>query len=377
MIKRFCYVLLFAVFICTLTNCAAIEANKKESATVKNKESTLSNNKTNRANISSRPKLASRIFFLNEKEGWALCFGSKLCQTGDGGRTWKMIADKNLEFCTEIYFVSSQVGFGVVSEWVYTGDANKRACIIRTQDGGKTWKKVSEIDNSSVLSMSFFDEKNGYLTCKYCAYQTLDGGNRWLKVKSELKERDYIKDSPLHLLRKAVIVSPNAMWGYGSGIWFSDDGGKTWETNISYLDVERKLSASCFLDEKNGWIVGFDEQIWHTKDGKTWERIKIPESLSRRSKSYPNEKINFTNVSFVSKNEGWIGGGDGLLYTNDEGVTWQIIYPSGEVYTGSFIFLDSQMGFGLREKREVGFNYFEIVFTSNGGHTWEIKPISN
>jgi photosystem II stability/assembly factor-like uncharacterized protein len=371
MIKRIFYVLPFAVYICILTNCASIEANKKESVATNKKKPTLSSSRSNSAKFSSRQKNASSIFFLNENEGWALCLDSKLCQTDDGGRTWKAIADKNLEFCTGIYFVSSQVGFGVVSEWMYTGDANKRAYIIRTQDGGKTWKKTSEIDDASVLSMSFFDEMNGYLTCKYCAYRTKDGGETWTRVKKELKNPDDM-DSPLHLLNKAIIVSPNAMWGYGGGIWFSDDGGKTWEMKVHYYYGGESMSikSSCFLDENNGWMVGSNEQIWHTKDGKTWEKIKLSASLSRNSKSNPKEKVNFVNVSFVSKNEGWIIGGDGLLYTNDEGATWQIINPSDKGDPSPVVFLDSRRGFGFNNKSE-------LFFTNDGGRSWKIQPISN
>jgi len=369
MIKQIFYILLFTVCICTLTNCAAIEANRRESVVGNNKEPSLSSKKFNSANISSRPKLASPLFFLNQDEAWALCFDDKLCHTDDGGNTWKVIADKNLEYAREIYFVSSQVGYTVISEWWHTGDASKRAYIIRTQDGGKTWKKLSEVDDTSVFSLGFLDKKNGYLACKYCRFLTKDGGETWIRIIPKLKNPDDL-DSPLHLLRYEVFVSPKKVWNYGEGIWYSEDEGKTWEMNVHYYEAQN-LHGSCFLDENNGWIVGSDEQIWHMNDGKTWKRIKIPESLSRNDKNYPEKKCAFGNVNFVSPNEGWITRSDrSLFYTNDEGATWQIIYQSEKDFPGAIIFLDSQRGFAFSDKSE-------IMFTNDGGKSWKIQSISH
>jgi len=370
MIRQFYYFLFCTFCVCTLASCLSIVANKNKSVTGDNKDANPKASQFNQANIKSMPKVASSIFFLNENEGWALCLESKLCYTDNSGRTWKVIADKNLEFATDIFFVNSQVGWAVISKWVHTSVPDEPAYIIQTQDGGKTWKKLSEIDDASVSSLSFFDEKNGYITYKYFTARTKDSGKTWKEIKPD--SDDYEGNEFILLsenLRNVVFINEKIAWGYGGGIWYSNDGGEIWKMTISTYDTE-SLYPSCFLDENNGWIVGSNEEIWHTKDGKTWKQIKIPESLSRNDKNYPERKCAFGNVNFVSPNEGWITRDDGsLFYTNDEGKTWQIIYQSEKEFPGAIIFLDSQRGFAFSDKSE-------IIFTNDGGRSWNIQPIS-
>lgn len=80
------------------------------------------------------------------------------------------------------------------------------------------------------------------------------------------------------------------------------------------VPVRATLTAVEFADENNGWAVGHDAVILHTKDGgKTWQLQNFAPELEKP----------FLDVLFTDANRGMVIGAYGLFYvTSDGGASW-------------------------------------------------------
>jgi photosystem II stability/assembly factor-like uncharacterized protein len=81
------------------------------------------------------------------------------------------------------------------------------------------------------------------------------------------------------------------------------------------VPVRATLTAVEFVDENNGWAVGHDAVILHTKDGgKSWQLQNFAPELEKP----------FLDVLFTDANKGMAIGAYGLFYvTSDGGASWK------------------------------------------------------
>jgi photosystem II stability/assembly factor-like uncharacterized protein len=97
-------------------------------------------------------------------------------------------------------------------------------------------------------------------------------------------------------------------------IVLSDDGGESWR-QASSVPTRAPLTDLQFVDEKQGWAVGHDAVILHTRDGgDTWERQRFA----------PEDDAPLLAVWFENALHGIAVGAFGmLLETHDGGATWE------------------------------------------------------
>jgi photosystem II stability/assembly factor-like uncharacterized protein len=104
-----------------------------------------------------------------------------LAKTSDKGMSWQfsdVIAGGRKHFVHDMQFASSTVGF------VLLGQNN----LLRTQDGGDTWKDLELNSNMQARKVHFINEKVGFIIgLKGSILRTTDGGTSW---KSHLVEYD-------------------------------------------------------------------------------------------------------------------------------------------------------------------------------------------
>lgn len=129
-----------------------------------------------------------------------------LFRTQDGGRTWRRLA---LPIGEPVSFVTSSVG------WVAGGAAGDE--LYRTQDGGRTWQEQSVLPASlradqrwTYLTPTFSDVRHGLLPVTVTSggltqvdfYRTEDGGQSWRLDNSESLEtsQDLTSPPPLAVL---------------------------------------------------------------------------------------------------------------------------------------------------------------------------------
>lgn len=107
-------------------------------------------------------------------------------------------------------------------------------------------------------------------------------------------------------------------WGH---VLLSDDGGASWR-QAAWVPTQATLTDLGFVDAHEGWAVGHDGVILHTRDGgERWE-------LQRAS---PEDEAPLLSVCFLDRQRGFAVGAFGLLLaTEDGGEHWQRRALGGE-----------------------------------------------
>lgn len=247
-----------------------------------------------------------------------------------------------------IHMVSSESGWGIGN----TGGDNDH--ILRTYDGGETWRDISPpvaVPDAGALNQTeaFFVD-NEYAWVSYQPYEK---------------------------------------------VWFTKDGGGTWEE--SPTGFRGYLGAMFwFVDPDHGWLMIFiDAGMSHvysallrtTNGGSSWEKILDP-SFDDQLQAFTK-----TGMEFVDENTGWItrdsGGvqpGAFVDVTRDGGFTWKSINlpppeQNPEKFTQEYCRMHSPTLFSVTDGALVvectayqGDETSETAYlftTKDGGHSWE------
>jgi len=156
--------------------------------------------------------------------------------TANGGRDWSRVPPDTLPAALENEgaFAASGTNIAVQGKsnaWIGLG-ASVRARVLRTNDGGRSWK-VSETplksgQSSGIFSIAFADQKHGvivggdYQKEKEAADNlalTDDGGVTWTLAKGLSGFRSVVAYVPG--TKRVIAIGP-------AGSDYSNDGGKTW-----------------------------------------------------------------------------------------------------------------------------------------------------
>ena len=146
--------------------------------------------------------------------------------------------------------------------------------ILRTEDGGGSWKPGSTGTNYPLYYLTFATHQSGWAvggkppTC--IILRTEDGGSSWKPQTNGNKAALY----------SVAFVTPQLAWavGYGGSILHTEDGGGSWKPQTS--GSSGWLRSVAFATPKSGWAVGGVDPkfgaskaiILHTEDGgSTWK----------------------------------------------------------------------------------------------------------
>jgi photosystem II stability/assembly factor-like uncharacterized protein len=108
-----------------------------------------------------------------------------ILKTSDGGKTWKKVYQSNrlFEGSWKASFPTKQVGYVTIQS--YNPDpSSKQQRIAKTTDGGETWKEINLVEdaNAREFGIGFIDENHGFVGTMNTGYETKDGGTTWSKV---------------------------------------------------------------------------------------------------------------------------------------------------------------------------------------------------
>jgi photosystem II stability/assembly factor-like uncharacterized protein len=123
------------------------------------------------------------------------------------------------------------------------------------------------------------------------------------------------------------------------------------------------LLSTSFQTENKGWIRNGSGILYHTIDGKSWDKVNI---ISDK------EDFSFCHIKFLNDEDGWIYGPNGfLLHTKDGGINWDTISNplsnSGATLSGLF-FINNQ---GWISAWKDSFNY--LLTSEDFGESWKLK----
>ncbi len=138
-------------------------------------------------------KMLFDIKMFNKKEGFA-CAASNddmeksnavILKTTDGGITWKKVYQSKRPFeCTwKASFPTPKVGYVTIQS--YNPDSTiMQQHIAKTTNGGKSWKELNLVldANAREFGVGFIDEKHGFVGTMNSGFETKDGGKTWTKI---------------------------------------------------------------------------------------------------------------------------------------------------------------------------------------------------
>lgn len=304
-----------------------------------------------------------------------------IVKTTDGGTTWKNIPTSN-QYNFDVSFADASVGYVSGSE------------IMRTTDGGDSWTKVSPpITNVFYMNVKAFGTDTVYAGCggsvSYGLYflKSFNGGKDWII--------DTLTKSST--MGKMFAVNKNVIWmsNYqNGGVWKSTDAGNTWA--MTATGAGNTIADMAFRDTSNGLLTSELGLYGTTDGGATWAKksavttassgrvfyLSATTALIRASSLLKSTDgganwttsgtlpAGTTNISFLTATAGWAVGSSGLLsYTTDGGTQWSNKNQSAFISTPVDVqFFNADTGWVI--------TLTEFLKTTNGGKVWT-KLVTN
>jgi photosystem II stability/assembly factor-like uncharacterized protein len=249
-------------------------------------------------------------YFLDEMVGWVLqptASNFKLLRTTDGD-SWLQVGAIETNWGLQDYvFTSKNVG-------IYVDGNDNVARIVRTTDGGRTWKDVfrcrakivvdglSRDVDCTLKALHFPTAQVGYaIGGAHGAKRTLfvakteDGGSRWtLTVVPDV-------GGDLEVYHDQELFFTDANTGFAhlaeSRLYSTTDGGRTWNGLVGTPGSEIR-----FADPEVGWSFAGSRLTYTTDGGKRW---------SSRELSFPAKVHDF---SLPRRNRGYVVGEHGMIF---------------------------------------------------------------
>ena len=297
------------------------------------------------------------VYFLDDKYGWAVGGHGTLLATDDGGRLWRVMRRPTEDAIRDVYFSNEMRGWLVCERSIYDLKTKEepRTYLLRTTDGGASWKQVNVIGkdvDARLVRALFTDAGRAWAFGEEGAlYTTRDGGASWERQRVPTR----------NLLLGGWFLNSEEGWlvGAGATLLQTSDGGETWRTGTlvgleplpaGRTDSRRvRFTAASFVDNRLGWAVGAEGCVFTTRDGgRTW--------VSQSS----NVTADLNDVKFLDEFEGWAAGAQGtLIHTKNGGARWEVV-PTGTTHRLERLwFVDRHHGW------VVGFGGTIISYASN------------
>ncbi|SET30168.1 hypothetical protein [Paenibacillus sp. NFR01] len=349
---------------------------------------------------------------LNESIGlaWGVTKSElRLYMTRDNGSTWTNISPSpNVQFHAdpvygqELFFTDPYNGWIVRSAFGMT-----ETVVLRTNDGGRTWKVTSFPDANTISSLYFLSPQRGWLMTAWdsnatkeskALYSTADGGATWNLV---MQNEQYNPNIPNNTVPMAGVTTGmifrNPHYGLVTlqtgalpKLYKTSDGGATWSQGAEFL-VNKQLEGCDkvitgepeFFDKDGltGWMsVGcqLDKKETVTYHGYFTANGGVDWKFAPFGLGAISGINRFIAPDFYNLRTGWILIGNRIYRTLDQGATWTVLPPSNVLQAKlkdypeivKLQFISSQVGWLLIEKEEARKSI--LLQTTNGGVSWRI-----
>ena len=215
---------------------------------------------------------------------WTASFGGGLMKSTDMGQTWETRPPDNFNFNPDEYLNHRAFSLLAVGDTLWCGTADG---INVSYDAGQTWgTKFQHKEDSPTISGNF--------VVAIDRQKTDEREIIWAATINAEEEDEY----------RAVSCS--------------DDGGLTWK-----IQLERKFSYNfAFNDE--AVYVATDSGLWkssHYGDVDSWDVFPQIDDVGGKEKIYT---VEYYAIAISPNNTLWVGSGDGLAISTDEGINWTI-----------------------------------------------------
>ena len=219
------------------------------------------------------PFYLMKTYFVTPLRGWIVSERTHILTTDDGGKTWQ-IQFKDEDFILKsISFCDERHGWAV----------GEYGFIYCTKDGGATWKKqagnfdISEKTGEVVAGNFLFDvvavnpQTAWAVGIDGCVVRTEDGGKTWKEIKTGANKTQ--------LFCTASNNSGTILLGGNTIFLVSTDHGKTWNHPSTEPPITYGWLYGLARRGSSGFVaVGYEGSIY-LNDGKdpltSWRRVKL------------------------------------------------------------------------------------------------------
>jgi photosystem II stability/assembly factor-like uncharacterized protein len=295
------------------------------------------------------------ICIVNEVLGWAVGEHGVIWHTNDAGATWREQQSNVTCQLNAVSFIDGRRGWAVGGE-SRPLQSGSRGIVLRTQDGGATWTPTPGLVLPRLRGVEFFDAGRGIAYGESAnhspsgVFTTRDGGNTWQPMTAD-----------------------------GAGAWLAGDfvgadagavaGPAGQLATLARHELvhsplatasQRSIRALRLVAPTSGWAVGDGGLLLTTQDlGRSWQ--SPPAELSQ----IVADHFDFRAVA-VEGPQVWAAGSPGtrILYSPDNGQTWQYLNTGQTAPLRALTFIDAQRGWAVGDLGN-------ILATQDGGRTWQ------
>ena len=277
-----------------------------------------------------------------------LTYGTGVYRSTDAGETWQHLGLVETHQVTAIRVHPNNPDVAYVAAIGHAFGPNAERGVFRTMDGGKSWKKILFLDDSTGATDLSMDPTNPRILYasmwkfqrspwgmdagggKSGLWKSTDGGDTWV----DLSGNRGMPKAPLGKI--GIAVSPaNPRRLFASieakdtlgGIFRSDDAGATWSrTNGEQkFQVRPWYYSAVTADPTNeNTVYVMNLQVWRSIDGgKTFSRLRVPHGDTHIMWVDPKDPTRLIN-----------GNDGGATVSQDGGRSWSSIYnqPTSQFY---------------------------------------------
>jgi photosystem II stability/assembly factor-like uncharacterized protein len=232
------------------------------------------------------------------------------------------------------------------------------------------WSKIGKVTGSaSVYRMDFCDATHGLAFFEGVGFKTTsNGGKTWKKV-SNLPAGFSLRGISMGTSKVGYIVGAKGGASPGGTVYVTTDGGKTWTDRSSQLSAGELYNVYA-VGDKHAWAVGYGMLIFATEDGgATWKKQNGDDNGIGR----------LQGVYFKDASHGWATGitWDSprcVFYrTSTGGASWESTSMPGQTNLTCLQFLDAThgpaTGYANPGQRTT------LYTTTNGGFSWRPKTL--
>ena len=255
-----------------------------------------------------------------------------LCKTEDMCQTWEIVKQNPYPINT-YQFLDKNTAYAII------GDCTTENNIMKTTDGGVTWQILQSLDINyfSLRNIIYFKKTGiGFILGNFLSFGRgrvngylsgfvfkSSGNDKWI-----LQKFNYQTINDVYFINKDKgILAGGFPLSHGSmgGLFSTTDGGKTW--NITYVQFDIFQSCS-MINETEGFSLSQQSGIYKTTDsGNSWNHLYTNNVDSTGVYLYAND------ICFIDEKNGFVvgseyplngPGGAAILTTKSSALSWKL-----------------------------------------------------